>query len=215
MFRIIKKAEDDELKRLLRVSWAAKSESEKGSFLHNLKIVIPPDHPGLLFLTGRLRKYQGNGNGHASDSFKWGGQNALSTAAAWALIIIVAASTVYLFSYIFRPSDRGVSSGLGGNNGIAIDNNNLEQATDVARYIYTFHGFRIETPGLLTLAEAIVEMERIRPDGWEFHINGMDQVDEYYEESNGVRFHCYVYELQGEKSVMKGEGAKKDGFEGY
>jgi hypothetical protein len=214
MFRFTDKTEDDKLKKLLRDSWNVKSESEKGSLLHNLKLVIPPDNPGLLFLIGRLKKQTGNGNGYAGDSLRWRSRNILSSVAAWVLVIIVITGGIYFISNIFRPS-HGISGGNGeGNYGVVVDNNNLEEAEEVARYIYTFAGFRIETPKKLTLKEAIAEMERIKPQGLELHISGMKQVDEYFKDSNGVRVHFYIYELQDEKSVKKGEGAKKSGFEG-
>jgi len=200
MFRNKKEKEDDGLKKLLRDAWPLDTGKERATFLQRLKLVIPPDHPGLLFLAGRIKRQTMNGYDHNGEA-KWRRHGVFAFIAAWSVILLTLFLAFFAFhSYWLAPAPHNTP---GGNEpGVILDNqtdDNESKTTD--RYIYQFRGYKIVDSRKFTLAKATEEINKLRPMGMEIVVTGMKQVTEYFEESNGTTYHYVIYELEGRQKT--------------
>ncbi len=193
-----KNREDDDLKKLLREGWPADEDEERGKFLHSLKLILPPDHPGLLCLQGKVKKVNGSGANTRRD-FTWRRRRIASFAATWSFILIAVFLTYFGVNSLLGSSpDITSTPKVEGTQGQGSTRSEGELAKETkARYIYRFHGFEIKRSKLLSIQELNTEMNRATPGGLVVTITGMWQVDLYTEETSTFIFNVVVFQLEG------------------
>jgi hypothetical protein len=197
MFGKKRKREDGELRKLLRESWPADADEERATFLQRLKLVLPPDHPGLLCLPGREKRANGNAADHRGAS-RWLRENVSAFVAAWAFIIIAVLLTVFGVRYLLYPPGHTPADGsTGGHTPAAIIGEDDTEKEIKDKYIYRFNGFELTDNRKLTIAQLNKEMNELNPAGIQLTITGMKEVENYSEEKVSVTYHIVIYDLEG------------------
>lgn len=193
-----KNRDDDELKKLLHEGWPADEEEERTEFLHRLKLILPPDHPGLLCLQGKSKKANGNG-ANSQGEVNWRRRRIASLAATWSFILIVVFLTYFgVHSLLGSSPDITSTPKVEGTQGHGSTGSEGELAKETkTRYIYRLQGLEIKRSKLLSIQELNTEMNRAAPGGIAVTITGMRQVDGYTEETSTVIYNVAVFELEG------------------
>ncbi len=212
MFGKEHKREEEKLAKLLRESWPADSGRERISFLKRLKIILQPDHPGLLCIPGRAKN--SNGTSHDRiDAAKWSARSVLASVAAYCLIIIAIGVTVFGIKYIFFVPLKGVSDTDPGVNGIKAQGTMTDEgwSEDHKRFVYRFMDIEITKDKKLTIAQLTEEINGHYTTGQEVTITGMKQVDSYEEEDEGTLYKIYVFLLDGYWGINKNSTSSGEG----
>ena len=211
MFHNKREIVDDKLKKQLKDAWPLHTAKERETFMQRLKLVIPPDHPGLLFLSGRIKRHTANGYDHNGDA-RWRRRGIVGFAWAWSVIILVILLTVFGLQRWYWSVPVAPNTSHADDYGIITDNTSgASETMSTERYIYQFNGYKIVDSRKFSLAKATEEINKLKPMGMEVVVTGMKEVNDYYEDSNGVTYHYTVYELEARpktESEKQEEGFK-------
>ncbi len=198
MFHKKRQEEDARLKSVLDDSWPIEADEDKASFLRRMKLVIPPGHPGLLFLNDRTKQNGSNGYDFVGGA-KWRWKNVLASVGTWGLILAFLLAAIYIArETFFVPS--ATTGGQGDEEIRAIigeEEGSLGNQESVNRYVYIFGETEITESNRLTLSEINEKINQSRPAGIEVKITSMDQVEEYFEENENELVHYIVFKLEG------------------
>jgi hypothetical protein len=196
MFKGKRHSEDEELKKLLRDAWPVEPDEPRATFLQRLRLILSPDHPGLLCLPGKVKKHNGMSINHEAN---WRRRNVASFVATWTFILIAAGLSVIGFRYIFNIHTGGAGAqGQGGaGHSVATEGQDETEKAIEDKFIYRFNGFEITGKRKLTLDELTKEINKITPAGVHVTIKGMKEIEIRYEETSSVMYRITVYRLEG------------------
>jgi hypothetical protein len=204
--------EGEKLRNLLKDSWPPDSGRERISFLKRLKLILQPDHPGLLCIPGKVKN--GNGISHDRlDAAKWRARGVLATVAAYCLIIIAIGVTVLGIKYIFFVPLKGDGVTDPGINGIKAEGTMTDGvwSEDQKRFVYRFMDIEITNDKRLTLAQLTEKINDNYPAYRQVTITGMKQIDTYEEEDEGMLYKIYVFLLDGYWDINKNNTSTGEG----
>ena len=198
MFNKKREREEEELRDILRNGWQTDSEEERTEFLKRLKIVLPPDHPGLLCLQGKARKMNGNGFG-AKNEISWRRKRMASFVATWSFILVVVFVSIFgIHNLLYTPPGVIDNPDAAGNGGIALPGANGQIKKEVElKFIYKFEGITISRSSRLSMEQLNIQMNLAAPKDIVINITGMDETESYEEETDEFKYKVTVYELEG------------------
>jgi hypothetical protein len=208
--------EDEKLKELLNDSWPADAHEERISFLKRLKIILQPDHPGLLCMPGKAKKVNGASRDHFGAA-KWRLHGVMATVATYGFIIVALGAAAFGLKYLFALPTGDSTIPEPGNRGVLVLDRELEEEIpeDYMRFIYRFRDIEITRDKQLTIAQLTEEINDNYPADEEITITGMKQVEVYEEEERSVLYKVYVFLLEGFwQPKERNETDEENGFSG-
>ncbi len=198
MFNKKREREEEELRNILRDGWQTDSDEERAEFLNRLKIVLPPDHPGLLCLQGKAKKMNGSDFG-AKNEISWRRKRMASFVATWSFIIVAVFVSIFgIHNLLYNQSgviDKPDATGSG-DTGLLGGNGELKKEVRL-KFIYKFEGITISRSSRLSIEQLNTQMNLAAPKDIVINITGMDETESYEEETDEYKFKVTVYELQG------------------
>lgn len=198
MFNKKREREDEELRDILRDGWQTDSDEERAEFLNRLKIVLPPDHPGLLCLQGKARKMNGNGFTSKSET-SWRRKRMASLVATWSFITVAIFVSIFgIHNLLYNPSGVFDKPDATGSGDTALHGGNGVMKKEVKlKFIYKFEGITISRSSRLSIEELNTQMNLAAPKDIVINITGMEETESYEEETDKFKYKVTVYELQG------------------
>jgi len=198
MFNKKQEREEEELRDILRDGWQTDSEEERAEFLNRLKIVLPPDHPGLLCLQGKAKKMNGTDFG-AKNETSWRRKRMASFVATWSFILVAVFVSIFgIHNLLFNTSGETDKPGAAGSEGTGLNGaNGVVKKETKLKFIYKFEGITISRSSRLSIAQLNTQMNLAAPKDIVVNITGMEKTESYEEETDEYKYKVTVYELEG------------------